>query len=121
MFLIKPDAFRRMEVGNILKFIEGNLEIIDMEFFRFTPELVDEFYAEHKEKDFYGRLQATMISGFSLAILVQENWEQSHKGLSDMIREKIGIGFNPAENGVHCSDSFDAAIRESDLVFGRHS
>ena len=120
MFLIKPDAFRRMEVGDIIKHIEGNLEILDMEFFRFNVELVDEFYSEHKEKDFYPQLQATMISGPSLAVMVQENWEQSHKDLSNRIREKIGLGFNSAENGIHCSDSFDADIKESDLIFGRH-
>ena len=120
MFLIKPDAFRRMEVGKIIEHIEGNFDIIDMEFFRFSVEFIDEFYAEHREKDFYPLLQVTMISGFSLAIMVQENWEQSHKDLSDIIREKIGLGFNSAENGVHCSDSADADIKECDLIFGRH-
>lgn len=120
MFLIKPDAFRRMEIGNILKHIEGNFEIIDMEFFRFTLEFVDEFYEEHIGKDFYSRLQATMISGFSLAIMVQETWDQSHKDISDIIREKIGIGYNLAENGIHCSDSFDADICETDMIFGRN-
>lgn len=119
MFLIKPDAFRRNAIGVILSSLELRYTIIDMEYFKFTIELVDEFYAEHREKDFYSLLQATMISGPSLAVVVQETWEQSHKDLSDTIREKIGLGYNDSENGVHCSDSFDADIRECDLIFGR--
>ncbi len=121
MFLIKPDAFRRKIMSGILGYIEYSLEIIDMEFFRFTPELVDEFYAEHKEKDFYGQLQATMISGFSLAITVQETWEPVQKIHSDLIRKVFGVGHNAAENGIHCSDSFDADIRECSLIFGSRS
>lgn len=120
MFLIKPDAFRRNIVGHILEYIEDNFDIIDMEYFQFSIELVAEFYVEHIEKDFYSRLQATMISGSSLAIMVQETWDQEHKDLVDTIREKIGVGFNLAENGIHCSDSADSDIRESDLIFGRH-
>lgn len=120
MFLIKPDAFRRFKVGDIIKHIEMVHSIIDMEFFRFGVELVDEFYDEHKEKDFYPLLQATMISGWSLAIMVQRNWEPDHKTLSNDIRNIIGIGFNDAENGIHCSDSLDADIRECDLIFGKH-
>ena len=61
-----------------------------------------------------------MISGSSLAIMVEETWTQEHKDLAGLIREKIGTGFNLAENGIHCSDSFDSDIRESDLIFGRH-
>ncbi len=121
MFLIKPDAFRRLRAGEILKHIEMVHSIIDMEYFRFTVDLVDEFYAEHKEKDFYGRLQATMISGSSLAIMVQRTWEQDQKTLADDIRKVVGVGLNAAENGIHCSDSFDSDIKESDLIFGRHT
>lgn len=119
MFLIKPDAFRREVIGDILKQLEAGYTIIDMEFFRFSVELVDEFYAEHKEKDFYPRLQATMISGPSLAILVQETWIPEHKRVAGSIRRIVGVGLNKAENGIHCSDSFDADMRETDLIFGR--
>lgn len=120
MFLIKPDAFRRFKIGDIISILEINFDIIDMEFFQFNIELVDMFYEEHKEKDFYSQLQATMISGSSLAIVVKDNWAAAHREVSDIIRRKIGIGFNNAENGIHCSDSFDADMRESDLIFGRH-
>lgn len=120
MFLIKPDAFLRMQVGIIIEGIEVDLDIIDMEFFQFTVELVDKFYLEHKDKDFYDQLQSTMLSGSSLAIMVQETWTQEQKDISNSIREHIGIGSNSAENGIHCSNSFDADVRESDLIFGRH-
>lgn len=120
MFLIKPDAFRRDRVGDILKQIENLYTIIDMEFFRFTIDLVDKFYAEHTGKDFFDKLQATMISGPSLAIMIQENWLQEQYELVDKIRTMVGIGFNSSENGIHCSDSFDADILESDLIFGKH-
>lgn len=120
MFLIKPDAFRRFKVGEIFKHIEIVHTIIDMEFFHFTIILADEFYKEHREKSFYNQLQATMISGPSLAIMVQKTWEQDQKDFSDNIRKIIGLGFNSAENGIHCSDSIDADIRESDLIFGSH-
>ncbi len=120
MFLVKPDAFRRMKVGTIFDVLENNFDFIEMEFFQFTVELIEEFYAEHIEKDFYTRLQASMLSGYSLAILVDQVWTQEQKDLCGEIRKTIGIGFNRAENGIHCSDSFDSDIKESDLIFGRH-
>ncbi len=119
MFLIKPDAFRRRRVGTVLRMLEA-YDIIDMEFFRFSVEFVDEFYIEHKEKDFYPQLQATMISGYSLAIMIQENWAPEMRDMVTVIRNEVGLGFNSAENAVHCSDSADADIKECDLIFGRH-
>lgn len=121
MFLmIKPDAFRRKLVGRILEQLEVCFDVVDMEMFHFIPEGVNEFYVDHVGREYYSRLQATMLTGPCLAIKVSSPWDPRHRRLAERLRHNFADleTTNKAENLIHASDSVDADIRETKLIFG---
>jgi nucleoside-diphosphate kinase len=127
LILIKPDAMARGLSGEILSRIErrgfvlrgGKLIHVDR-------ELGETHYAEHREKPFFGELVQFIISGPTLALVVEG------EGAIATLRTTIGAT-NPADaepgsirgdlavampdNLVHGSDSPDSAAREISLWF----
>ena len=62
--IIKPDATRRNLTGKINAVIEGaGLKIVAQKRIKLSKEKAEGFYAEHKERGFFGELVAFMISG----------------------------------------------------------
>ena len=128
--IIKPDAYsRRIEIEEtIMK--EGFL-LVDKKRLRFTKELAEEFYDEHKEKPFFSDLIDYMTSGDCMALcLGKENginhWRtligptkvsEAKKSAPKSIRAMFGDGENDMRNAVHGSDSPENAEREIDLIF----
>ena len=125
--MIKPDAVRAGNIGNILQMInEGGFRIVAMKYTRLSAEKAGEFYAVHAERPFYGELVEFMSSGpIVAAILEKDNAVEDFRTL-------IGAT-NPAEaaegtiradfaesidaNAVHGSDSPESAAREISYFF----
>ena len=70
--LIKPDAVRRGLAGAIIsRFESKGLSIVAMELRQMTGELADQLYAEHVERPFYPPLRLFVMSGPSVAMVVE--------------------------------------------------
>ena len=125
--MIKPDAVRAGNIGNILQMINaGGFRIVAMKYTRLSAEKAGEFYAVHKERPFYGELVEFMSSGPIVAAILEKD-----NAVADF-RELIGAT-NPAEaaegtirkkyatsigeNAVHGSDSDENAKIEGDFHF----
>ena len=121
-FIIKPDAVSRNLVGRILAELEGRgFTIQALRRTTLTRPLVEEFYAEHKERPFYGSLCDFMTSGpVVLGCLEAEDAVARLRevvGATDpnaaaplTIRRMFAI--DKGSNSVHASDSPASAERE---------
>ena len=127
LLLIKPDAVRNKHIGHIITILEENdFHFCALKLFRFDRELAENFYAEHRGKDFYENLLNFMMSDFTVAIIVQkENAVQQLRDLigdvNPAIRKPGTIRYLYAEgittNAVHASDSVISAKREIGIIF----
>ncbi|HCI02387.1 MAG TPA: nucleoside-diphosphate kinase, partial [Oceanospirillaceae bacterium] len=62
--IIKPDAVAKNVIGQILSRFEANgLKIVNMELKQLSEAEAQGFYAEHKERPFFGDLVEFMTSG----------------------------------------------------------
>ncbi|VAX20471.1 Nucleoside diphosphate kinase [hydrothermal vent metagenome] len=125
--MIKPDAVERGLAGKILSRIatEG-LTVVGMKLVHMTLEQAEGFYAEHKERPFFGSLTGYMSSGPSvLAVLegddAQPKWREMMGATNPAdaaegtIRKELAIGLE--KNSVHGSDSEESAEREISYFF----
>jgi len=126
--IIKPDAVAKNVVGKIVSRFESNgLKVVNMEMKQLSEAEAQGFYAEHKERPFFGDLVEFMTSG-PVVVQVLEG-----EGAIDKNRELMGAT-NPQEaaegtirrdfassidaNAVHGSDSETSAAREIAYFFG---
>ncbi|MFT7144134.1 MAG: nucleoside-diphosphate kinase [Alphaproteobacteria bacterium] len=125
--IIKPDATEKNIVGKILtRFEDAGLKVAAMKKMKLDDALAGGFYAEHKERPFFGELVGFMTSGpVVVTVLEGENAINTNRDLMGAT--------NPAEaetgtirrdfcesidaNGVHGSDSAEAAEREINYFF----
>jgi len=127
LVLLKPDAVRRGLVGNILSRFEAKgLSIVALEFRTIPPELADEHYAEHVERDFYPPLRAFVTSGPLLALVLEGDEAvevvRAINGATDGRKAAPGtirgdLSLSNRENLVHGSDSPESAEREIKIWF----
>jgi len=127
-FMIKPEAVQKQLFGEILSMVARNRFRVDhLEMRKLTQETAKEFYAEHKERSFFGELVSYMTSGPVVAIKL------SGEDAQPRLRQLVGAT-NPAdatpgtvrymygkslqENAVHASDSPESAARELKIIFG---
>ena len=113
--IIKPDAVAKNVIGKIVSRFESNgLKIVEMQLKQLSQEEAEGFYAEHKERPFFGDLVEFMTSG---PVVVQVLEGENAIALN---RELMGAT-NPQEaaegtirrdfaqsiyaNAVHCSYS----------------
>ena len=125
--IIKPDATKRNLTGKIVaKFEDAGLRVVASKRIHLSPAQAGAFYAEHKERGFYGELVEFMASE-PVVVQVLEG-----EGAIAKNREVMGAT-NPAnaaegtirkefalsvgENSVHGSDSADSAAREIAYYF----
>lgn len=127
--IIKPDATKRNLTGKINSLLEdAGLKIVAQKMVRLTEGQAQEFYAEHKERPFYGDLVSYMTSGpVVLQVLKGEG--------AVMLNRKVMGATNPAEaeegtirklyaenieaNSIHGSDSASSAEREINFFFNK--
>ncbi len=125
--IIKPDAVKDNNIGNILAIFEGaGLVIKQMKMASLTLEQAQEFYAIHKERPFYNDLVTFMISGpVVVAVLEGDNAVLHHRDLmgatnpedasEGTIRQLYGASID--NNAVHGSDSQENAQGEVSFFF----
>lgn len=119
--IIKPDAVAKNVIGKIYSRFESNgLQIVASKMMHLSQEKAEGFYAEHKERPFFGDLVSFMTSG-PVVVQVLEG-----EGAIAKNRDLMGAT-NPQEaaegtirrdfaesidaNAVHGSDSAESAAR----------
>lgn len=125
--IIKPNAMAKNVIGKITdKWESAGLEIAGMKKIHMSQEKAQEFYAEHKERPFFGELVEFMTSKPVMVLALKgenavlknreimgaTNPEEAAEGT---IRKLFGD--NVGENAVHGSDSPTSAERELGLFF----
>lgn len=125
--IIKPDAVAKNVIGEIIaRFEKAGLNVVGAKLMQLSEEKAGGFYAEHKERPFFGDLVGFMTSGpVVVQILEGENAIAKNRDLMGAT--------NPAEadagtiradfaetidaNAVHGSDSATSAEREIAYFF----
>ena len=128
--IIKPNAVKKNAIGDIVKqFEENGLRVAAMKMAVLSKDKCELFYAEHKERPFFGELVTFMTSGpVVLMCLSGENAVLKNRdlmGATDPKKANAGTirakhGANVGENAVHGSDSLDSAKRELAIFFDKH-
>lgn len=125
--LVKPDGLQRGLVGEIIhRFERKGLKLSAIKMISLDDAILDEWYAHHKDKPFFGKLKSYMKSYPVVAML----WE----GLESVatIRKLIGItkardaepgtvrgdfAMSQQYNLIHASENAEIAKKEESLVF----
>ena len=125
--IIKPNAVKKGVIGNIIEqFENAGLKIAAAKLTVISRKKCEEFYAEHKERPFFGELVTFMTSGpVVLMALKGENAVLRNReimGATDPKKAAPGTvralyGDNMGENAVHGSDSTASAARELKIFF----
>ena len=125
--MIKPDAVRNGNIGNILQMINAaGFRIVAMKYTGLSLDAAKKFYEVHAERPFYGELTEFMSSGPIVAAILEKdnavadfrtligatNPAQAEEGT---IRKKYATSVG--ENAVHGSDSDENAKIEGDFFF----
>ncbi len=125
--MIKPDAVRAGNIGNILADIEkGGFRIKAMRYYHMDPKVAGRFYEVHKERPFYSELVEFMSGGpIVAAVLQKDNAVADFRKLigatnpkeaeAGTIRAKYAKSIG--ENAVHGSDSDENARLEASFHF----
>ncbi|MCB0698863.1 MAG: nucleoside-diphosphate kinase [Chitinophagales bacterium] len=128
--MIKPDAVRAGNMGNILQMItDAGFKVVAMKYTQLTKELAGKFYEVHSERPFYGELTDFMSSGpIVAAILEKDNAVADFRTLigatnpadaaEGTIRKKYATSVG--ENAVHGSDSDENAQIEGNFFFSMY-
>jgi len=125
--IIKPDAVAKNVIGEIIsRFEKAGLKVVAAKMIQLDDESAGGFYAEHKDRPFYGDLIEFMTSG-PVVVQVLEGED------AVALNRKLMGATNPAEadpgtiradfaksidaNAVHGSDSTASAAREVSYFF----
>jgi nucleoside-diphosphate kinase len=125
--MIKPDAVRAGNIGNIIQRITDNgFKIRAMKMLHMSRPIAEGFYAVHRERPFFGELVEFMTSGPAVVMaLEKENAVQAWRDLmgpTDSNKAPKGtirgdFGTNVGENATHGSDSPENAKIELSYFF----
>lgn len=125
--LVKPDGVQRGLIGEVIhRFERKGLQLIGMKMISLNDAILDEWYAHHKDKQFFKDLKSYMMSYPVVAML----WEGID--CATTIRQMLGItkarlaepgsirgdfAMSQQYNLVHASESAEIAKKEQDLIF----
>ena len=120
--IIKPDAVEKKLIGKIYsRFEDGGLRVVAAKMLRLDDDMAGGFYAEHKERPFYGALVEFMTSGpIMVQVLEGEDAVALNRklmGATDPREAEAGtiradFASSIDANAVHGSDSIESAQRE---------
>ncbi len=125
--MIKPDAVKAGNIGNILQMINaGGFRIVAMKYLKISTEQAEKFYEVHAARPFFGELTQFMSSGPIVAAILEKdnavadfrkligatNPAQAEEGT---IRKRYAASIG--ENAVHGSDSDENAQIEGAFFF----
>ncbi len=125
--IIKPNAVKKNVIGDIIKIFENNgLQIAAAKMAKIPRKQCEEFYAEHKDRPFFGELVDFMTSApVMLMVLKGEKAVMRNRELmgatnpadaaEGTLRKRFGDSMG--ENAVHGSDSKASAEREIGIFF----
>ncbi|GJQ31852.1 MAG: nucleoside diphosphate kinase [Ignavibacteriaceae bacterium] len=127
--IIKPDAVRNNNIGQILTMItEAGFKIKAMKMTRMSLDSAKGFYEVHKERGFYQELVEFMSSGPCVPLMLEkENAVADFRtliGATDPAEAAEGTvrkryATSKGENAVHGSDSDENALIEIAHFFSR--
>lgn len=125
--LVKPDGLQRGLIGEIMaRFERKGLKLIGLKMMRLTEELLDTWYAHHKDKPFFKDLKGFMTWTPVVAMV----WEGQEAVLA--VRKIVGVtkgwdaeagsirgdyGMSGSQNLIHASDEPGNAEHEIELIF----
>lgn len=125
--LVKPDGLQRGLVGDIIsRFEKKGLKLVAIKMVQMTDEMIDNWYAHHKEKSFFKDLKKFM-SWTPIVAMVWEGLE-----IIPAVRKVVGstkgreaeagsirgdLGMSGSQNLIHASDSAEAAEKEMAIIF----
>jgi len=127
--LIKPDGIQKHIIGEIItRFEKAGLTVIGLKMVRLTQEILDIWYAHHKDKPFFPSLCHDMMLTPIVAIVlsgegaIQKVFDLC--GPTDPAEAAPGtirkdFGQSKPKNVVHRSDSVEAAHKEIGLLFSK--
>lgn len=125
--ILKPDAVAKNVVGEIYtRFERAGFKIVAAKMMHLTQAQAEGFYAEHKERGFFGALVGFMTSGpVVVSVLEGENAVARHRevlGATDPRKAAAGTiradyAQTVDENAAHGSDSVASAEREIAYFF----
>ena len=125
--IIKPDAVAKNVIGEIYsRFEKAGLKVVASKMLRLDDKLAGGFYAEHRERGFFGDLIAFMTSGpVMVQVLEGEGAVLKNRELmgatnpadaeAGTIRADFAVSIDA--NAVHGSDSVESAQREVSYFF----
>lgn len=127
--LVKPDGVQRGLIGEVIhRFERKGLKIIGLKMISLDDAILDEWYAHHKDKPFFGSLKSYMKSYPVIAILLEG------KDVVLAVRKMIGItksrdadpgtirgdfGMSQQYNLVHASENVDIGKKEAMIIFNK--
>jgi nucleoside-diphosphate kinase len=128
--IIKPDLVEKNKIGAVINRFEDNgLKVVAQKRMQLSQEQAQAFYAEHKERPFFGELVGFMTSGpVVVQVLQGDNAIKKNRELMgatnpnnaepgtiryDFCRETEDL----SANGVHGSDAPESAQREISFFF----
>ena len=125
--IIKPDAVAKNLIGAIYnRFESAGLRIVASKMMHLSKEQAEGFYAEHKERPFFGALVEFMTSGpIVVQVLEGENAVLKNREImgatdpahaADNTLRKL-YAASKGENAVHGSDSVENAAIEIAYFF----
>lgn len=127
LLLIKPDAVKELQIGEIISRVEkAGFLITGVVMRRLRPAEAEEFYAIHRGKDFFPGLVQFITSGPVVAVLIEgDNCQQRLRqfvGATDPGKAKPGtiradFGTSVQMNAVHASNPDENVNREISLFF----
>ena len=126
-YVVKHDGVQRGLAGEIIsRFENKGLKIVAMKLLDPTKSIVEQHYAEHRDKDYYDDLIKFSTSGPMIAMV----WEGPNciklvrrlVGATSIFESEIGsirgdYSLTRGRNLVHGSDSTEAAVREIGIWF----
>lgn len=128
--ILKPDAVKKNVTGAIIsRFEQNGLKVAAQRRLHLTRAQAEAFYAEHKERPFFGELVTFMISGPCIPLVLEgENAILKNRELmgatnptkaeAGTIRGDFAMPCTDlSANAVHGSDSPESAAREIAFFF----
>lgn len=127
--IVKPTAFQRGQLGQIIDLILKNgFRIVGMKLIQMDKEKAESFYEVHREKPFFESVVKYMTSGpIVVAVLQKENAIADYReliGETDPLKAKYGTirkmyAESKEANAVHGSDCDENAMIEISQFFSK--